>query len=242
MGKIVDARFKHPTTFLINGPSQSGKSTYVDALLRNQRKFFDQPFDYIYVYIGTDSDQNPLFRDMVKDLSSSKVDCQLIELKKIYGDNVKTLCEKFPKELEKNLAAQCNQGKKGCVIFDDLMKELANCDVIMSLFTKFSSHLNVTVIFITQNLFHRGSARSDAATIYRNARNVVLFHTPNDASVVRNIASRLNVNSKTLHNILKSQRSLTIRNDFQLEHPALRLCANIFATTPIEHQTCYTID
>jgi len=59
------------------------------------------------------------------------------------------------------------------VILDDLLNEVyfnQACD----LFTKGSHHRNISVILITQNLFHQGSYCRD---IYLNAKYLVLLKT-----------------------------------------------------------------
>ena len=43
-------------------------------------------------------------------------------------------------------------GKKGCVIFDDPMSELSECGLPLDLFSKYSSHCDLTTIHITQNI------------------------------------------------------------------------------------------
>jgi hypothetical protein len=43
----VDFKFKHPSTFLISGPTQCGKSTFVKALIKNIEKLFDHKVNEI---------------------------------------------------------------------------------------------------------------------------------------------------------------------------------------------------
>ena len=50
--------------------------------------------------------------------------------------------------------------KKKLFILDDLMRE-SSSDVILDLFTKGSHHKNISVIFITQNVFHKGKVLRD---------------------------------------------------------------------------------
>jgi hypothetical protein len=54
-------------------------------------------------------------------------------------------------------------GKSTLIVLDDLLNEVYSKDVSV-LFTKGSHHTNISVILITQNLFHQG----------RNARNMSL--------------------------------------------------------------------
>ena len=54
-----------------------------------------------------------------------------------------------------------NVGKRNILVFDDLMTE-AKCDQrIADLFTKGSHHRNISVVYLTQNLFPQGKACGD---------------------------------------------------------------------------------
>ena len=62
-------------------------------------------------------------------------------------------------------------------MFDDLMTE-AKCDQrIADLFTKGSHHRNISVVYLTQNLFPQGKACRD---IILNTQYMVLFNNPID--------------------------------------------------------------
>lgn len=60
--------------------------------------------------------------------------------------------------------------KPRLVIIDDLMNE-TNSDVV-DLFTKGSHHFNVSVMYVTQNIFNQGRGRR---TISLNAHYIVVF-------------------------------------------------------------------
>jgi len=47
------------------------------------------------------------------------------------------------------------------VIIDDLMRESSSSEVIVDLFTKGSHHKNLSIILISQNLFHQGRGQRD---------------------------------------------------------------------------------
>jgi hypothetical protein len=63
------------------------------------------------------------------------------------------------------------------IIFDDLMSQ--SNQTVTDLFTKGSHHLSTSVIFITQNLFHRGKGMRD---ISLNCHYIVCFKNPRDAA------------------------------------------------------------
>ena len=79
--------------------------------------------------------------------------------------------------------------KKGCVIFDDLMSELSECGLLLDLFSKYSSHYDLTTIHITQNIFFKAEEKhgSDHVTIYQNMHVLVLFKNPLDNTVIHTI-------------------------------------------------------
>ena len=69
------------------------------------------------------------------------------------------------------------------VIIDDLMRESSSCDAIVDLFTKDSHHKNLSVILISQNLFHQGQRN-----ISLNANYIVVFKNPRDRAQIRHLA------------------------------------------------------
>ena len=74
----------------------------------------------------------------------------------------------FSSEFEHFVKNKANRKKKGCVIFNNLMSELSECDLLLDLFSKYSSHYDLTTIHITQNAFFKvgGKHSSDHVTIY----------------------------------------------------------------------------
>ena len=65
-----------------------------------------------------------------------------------------------------------NMGIRYILVFDDLMTN-AKCDQrIADLFTKGSHHRNISLIYLTQNLFPKGKACRDIAL---NTKYMVLF-------------------------------------------------------------------
>lgn len=72
------------------------------------------------------------------------------------------------------------------IIIDDMMRETdAN---IVDLFTKGSHHRNLSVFFITQNLFHQGKGQRD---ISLNAHYIVFFKNPRDRAQIRYLARQI---------------------------------------------------
>ena len=79
-------------------------------------------------------------------------------------------------------------GKQNLIIFDDLMTE-AKCDQrIADLFTKGSHHRNISIVYLTQNVFPQGKACRDIAL---NTEYLVLFNNPIDRQQVATLARRI---------------------------------------------------
>jgi len=88
------------------------------------------------------------------------------------------LAEDVPGDLE----SMINPSKRNLVVIDDLMQELSNDQRITSLFTKGCHHRNLSVIFISQNIFHRGK---ELRNMSLNCHYLVLFFkSPRDSSQV----------------------------------------------------------
>lgn len=73
-------------------------------------------------------------------------------------------------------------------IIDDLMAECANDKRLTMLFTKGSHHLNLSVIFITQNLFYKGSQIRDVSL---NSQYLIIFKCRRDLSQVMHLGRQL---------------------------------------------------
>ena len=74
--------------------------------------------------------------------------------------------------------------KRKLLILDDLMRE-SSSDVILDLFTKDSRHKNISVIFVTQNVFHKGKAQRD---ISLNIKYLVSIKNPCDRAQIHHLA------------------------------------------------------
>jgi GTPase SAR1 family protein len=72
------------------------------------------------------------------------------------------------------------------IIIDDLMSELENNKDLMNLFTKGSHHLNKSVIFVTQNLFHKSQR-----DLSLNSHYIILMKNPRDTSQINYIARQM---------------------------------------------------
>ena len=120
------------------------------------------------------------------------------------------------------------------LVLDDHMNETD--DRITKIFTQQSHHKNVSVIFITQNLFHKR-----ARTIHLNAHYLVLFKNPRDATQIAVLARQMSPGNHKY--VLDAYKDATQRPhgyllvDLKQATPDLyRLRARIF---PSERQEVY---
>lgn len=74
------------------------------------------------------------------------------------------------------------------VIIDDMMDECLDSKVVSDLFTKGSHHKNISVIFMTQNIFAKGKY---SRTISLNSQYLILFKNPRDQGQIRHLAQQM---------------------------------------------------
>jgi hypothetical protein len=140
-------KFKHPFTCLVSGPTQSGKTYFVEKIIKNIDKIIEPvPTKIIWCY-GEYQDRYDSFPDNI------------------------ILCEGLS-GLE-----EIDRDERNLLIIDDLMQEVGGSSEIAELFTKGSHHRNLSVILIVQNLFHQGkimrtvSLNSHYLVIFKNPRD-----------------------------------------------------------------------
>lgn len=72
------------------------------------------------------------------------------------------------------------------LIIDDLMRE--SDGRIVDIFTKGSHHRNLSVFYITQNIFHQGRGQRD---ISLNSSYIIYFKNPRDRTQIRHLARQV---------------------------------------------------
>ena len=237
----LDSRFRHPFTCMVSGPSGSGKSMFVRNLLLNQDRFVNKKFDYVYMFLGTDAKENKTLSSLG---ASLKQRVKVFEMKREYPSR-ELMKEKFGFDLDVMLKRKSDDQQRGCIVFDDLMEELSLCGVLTKLFTKYSTHYDISVINITQNLFHQTAGKSEHTTVYRNTRIMVIFNNPMDNSVLTTVAKRLRPTGSSplitmLNHIVKTYRYVVI--NAEIDRPSqLQFSTDIFATDPVPHQRIFQL-
>ena len=140
-------KFKHPFTCIVAGPTGSGKTSYVIKLLQNlDSQCSETRFEGGIIWCYSEVTAVP--RQQLDKL----------------GLNI-TYQEGLPATYGNS------QGYPSLIILDDLLNETYGRD-ICDLFTKGSHHRNISVVLLTQKLFHQGTHCRD---ISLNAKYLVLL-------------------------------------------------------------------
>ena len=143
--------FNSPTTMVLTGCTQSGKTTWIKRLVQNLDDLFplDPPKSVLYCYA--------IFQPVFTEMQSEHIKVEFHE-----GVPSEDTINSYKKE---------NPGH--CIIIlDDLMQTICHSKTIENVFTRGSHHQNITVLYVNQNLFCQGKS---SISITRNAHYVILF-------------------------------------------------------------------
>lgn len=153
--------FKHPFTCTIAGPTQSGKTSLLKKILIYNPILFDVPPENIIYCYST------------------------------WQSNFESFGEINPKiKFNKGLPDidEIDSSKTSVIILDDLMKECEEDSSIQKLFTIDSHHKNISVFFITQNIFSKGKF---TRTLNLNSHYLILFNNPRDKLQINTLARQM---------------------------------------------------
>lgn len=150
--------FSAPTTVLICGSTQSGKTHFTKKLLQNTNGLFSMPVNkIIYAY----SEHQPMFDEMEQTIPNISLHQGLPSKEDI---------EQYTEGVNHTI-----------VVLDDLMLQVAQSQDCVHLFTVTSHHRNVTTIMLSQNLYPPGKyARTISLNVilfknYRDSRQIITF-------------------------------------------------------------------
>ena len=165
----MDLRLQNNTVFQIVGPSGSGKTYFVSNLLTNANAVFLNKIGKIYWLMGIAEGEHGLTRKALK--------------------HVKNIT--FLDGFEEGWETKPRTGD--VIVIDDLFAEAVKERSFNNLFTKIARHRGVTVIFITQNLFHQGGQHR---TRNLNVHYLVLFKNPRDNTIIDFVARQAFPNNR----------------------------------------------
>ena len=161
-----DFKFNHMFSMLVVGPSQCGKTHFVEKVLtENCIQFPDnKPQQIIWLY--------------------NQWQQRYEHLQKRLGDKI--VFEKGIPDLKEDLS-EISLNRHRILVFDDLMTQATDSPVLSKLFTQ-GRHRKVSVILLQQNMFPKGKFNTD---ISRNAQYLTLFRSPSDRKQIDIIAERI---------------------------------------------------
>ena len=158
-------KFQHPASMMVVGPTQSGKSYFVEQLLSSKRiKYPSRKTTKIQWFY---TQWQPLYERIQSTLGKSITFTQGLP---VVNDNLENI----------------NDQVHNLWVFDDLMEEAVQSPLISQLFTR-SRHRNLSVILLLQNMFPKGKFNTN---ISRNALYMVLFRSPSDRKQMDIMAER----------------------------------------------------
>ena len=217
--------FSHPFRCIINGPSQSGKTWLLFDILKNIDKLIQPKISSIIWFYGIWQRE---FDDL---LIAMRQRHPHIDLEFREGVPQRDHVEKFADKLPRLL------------ILDDLMAE-AN-QTVVDLFTRSSHHLNLSVFFLTQNLYTKANKHSRDLNL--NSTYLILFKNVRDASQINHIARQIFPgNSKFLVDAYKDATSAAPHSFLLIDmHPRteemlrVRAGSGLFASSDEKPQWIY---
>ena len=151
-------RHKTPSSILIVGPSGCGKTCFTESLLLDHlEELFVNPPTTIHYCYGA-------WQHGFGDMEDPGV--------------------QFHGGIPESHHLQSWFPRGGLLVFDDLMAEGGEDKALLNLFTKHSNHQNITVLYLSEDLFPPGKY---AKSISRNAHYIIAFKNPRDQLTVENL-------------------------------------------------------
>lgn len=156
-------KFSHPFTCLLAGPTSSGKTFITREILKNFKvttTINHAKLSVLWCYGQMQIIyQEPISDDVNVHYVNGMVDDDVIE-----------------------------QQQPDIIVVDDLMHELGDDKRLADLFTKGSHHMNISIIFIVQNLFFQAK---QMRTISLNSNYYLLMKNPRDKLQIINLAKQI---------------------------------------------------
>lgn len=159
----MDLKFKHPFTCIAGGPTSCGKTVFVSKFLHNLDVMVDQKIQEIIWCYGESQQMHD-------------------ELKRTLSTPLKFV-EGIPNLNE--ISSEATPPPR-LIVIDDMMRE--SDGKVVDVFSKGSHHRNLSIIFITQNIFHQGKGARDMSL---NAHYLVIFKNPRDRSQFQTMARQI---------------------------------------------------
>ena len=155
-------KLRHPFSMLVAGP-EGAEKVFLKQLLSLKWFIMTNPPERIVWFYGRH--QPDLFRSLTQEIP----------------------CIEFYEGLPTNIEVMFDRSKRNICIIDDLMQSASGNQLVENLFTN-GRHLNLSVVFVSQNLFYAGKK---CRTISLNSTYIVVFKNPRDQSQIRHLACQM---------------------------------------------------
>ena len=162
-------KFQHPMSILVVGPTNSGKTYFVEQLLSN----LDEKMNF----------KNSNLKCRISWFYGQWQQCYAVMQRKLGK------CIRFVQGLPEynddlgDIDIRFNH----ILVLDDLMLQAKDSAIVSKLFTQ-GRHRNASVILMLQNAFPKGKFNTD---ISRNAQYMILFKSPADRKQIEIISQRI---------------------------------------------------
>ena len=158
-------KFESPSSTVIAGPSMVGKTVLALSIVKNSRVMYTiPPMKILYAY--------GVYQKKFEDLEAL-----IPNLTLHHGLPPRELIEELKSEDGNNL-----------VILDDLMDEICNSSEMCSLFTREVHHGRISVIMISQNVYHQSRY---SRTISLNTSYLILMKTCRDLQQIHFLSRQM---------------------------------------------------
>lgn len=151
--------FITPFTCIIQGATGTGKTHFVKRVLDNQKVMFQTPPAKVVYFYAVDQ---PLFKSMKNVI--------------------------FHKGIPDKFESFADYPNHTLFVLDDVMIKALNDPKVAELFTVGSHHMNISVFFLSHNLFHQGKM---ARTIGLSCHYLILFRSLRDALMITYLGRQL---------------------------------------------------
>lgn len=162
---MENLQLQTPANFTLVGCTSSGKSSFVYKLLANADEIFaSAPQNILFCYTC----YQPLYDRISSDVPNVTFHEGLpsVETIKEFGEGT----------------------SHKIIILDDLMHEVTSSPAMLELFCQHSHHLNISVFFLTQNIFHAGKC---SRSLNLNTHYYILFKNKRDVNQIKTLGRQL---------------------------------------------------
>jgi hypothetical protein len=158
-------RFHHPFTLLISGPTSSGKSTITFRIIKHRFEMISEPLKKVLYCLP---------------------EGQTIKLPDFISHDENVEFHQGLPDMEQ-LSTNKTTSNGFLLILDDLMSETDGN--IMNLFCRQSHHMNISVIFLVQNLFFGGNKFYRSISL--NSHYIILTKNPREKKQISILSSQV---------------------------------------------------